>query len=63
MIKENVYIDSTIPSFYYDERVSIKLFVEITKLWWDEESKNYEIWLSEAVIQDSTVISSILKCS
>lgn len=51
-MKEKVYIDSTIPSFYHDERESIKLLTEITKSWWDEESKNYEIWISEAVIQE-----------
>ena len=51
-MKEKVYIDSTIPSFYFDERQSIRLFTEITKSWWNDESMNYEIWTSEAVFQE-----------
>ncbi len=51
-MKEKVYIDSTIPSYYHDERESLKTFIQITRQWWDEESKQYEIVISEAVIQE-----------
>lgn len=32
-----VYLDSTIPSYLYDQRKEIKTFVDITKKWWKEE--------------------------
>ncbi|MBN1516815.1 type II toxin-antitoxin system VapC family toxin [Candidatus Sumerlaeota bacterium] len=51
-MKEKVYIDSTIPSYYFDERESLRLFTEITRRWWKEESGNYEIWISGAVFQE-----------
>ena len=51
-MKEKVYIDSTIPSHFHDERESLRTFIHITRQWWDEESKNYEILISEAVIQE-----------
>jgi predicted nucleic acid-binding protein len=51
-MKEKVYIDSTIPSYYHDERDSLRTFIHITRQWWDEESENYEIVISEAVIQE-----------
>ncbi len=51
-MKEKVYLDATIPSFYYDDRFSVKLLTEETKRWWDIESVNYDVWISEAVIQE-----------
>lgn len=49
-MRKTVYLDSTIPSFMFDERESIKPFVEITKKWWKDESPEYDIKLSDAVI-------------
>jgi len=51
-MREKVYIDSTIPSYYFDERSSLQPFQEITKRWWDEESQRYELWTSDAVLQE-----------
>ncbi len=51
-MKEKVYIDTTIPSYYFDERESLKPFCEITRLWWDNESNNYDVLTSEAVLQE-----------
>ncbi|VAX35359.1 hypothetical protein MNBD_UNCLBAC01-42 [hydrothermal vent metagenome] len=51
-MKEKVYLDSTIPSYYFDERDSLKNFTKITKLWWKNEVENYDIWISEAVLQE-----------
>jgi len=51
-MKEKVYIDTTIPSYYFDERENLKSFREITKTWWDNESKNYDIWISDAILQE-----------
>jgi predicted nucleic acid-binding protein len=51
-MREKVYIDSTIPSYYFDERSSLQSFQVITKRWWDEESQRYELWTSNAVLQE-----------
>ncbi len=48
MIKETVYLDTTIPSFYFDERESFKNWIEETQRWWQEESFRYELWISDA---------------
>ena len=47
-MKSTVYIDTTIPSYLFDERDSIRLHIEVTKKWWDEEAKNFDIWPSKA---------------
>ena len=49
-MRKSVYIDTTIPSYYYDERDNISFQTQITKKWFDEESKNFDIFISEAVI-------------
>jgi len=51
-MKETVYIDTTIPSYYYDDRENLKVFSEITKKWWDSESVSYDIWISDIVLQE-----------
>lgn len=49
-MKKSVYLDSTIPSYYFDNRKSIKLHCDITRLWWKEESSNYDIFISSETI-------------
>ena len=51
-MKEKVYLDSTIPSYYFDQRKSLLTYVEITKKWWSEMSGNYDIFISDAVMQE-----------
>ena len=51
-MKKSVYFDSTIPSYLYDERNSIKLHCDITKKWWKEESQNYDIFISLETIAE-----------
>lgn len=51
-MKETVYLDTTIPSFYFDERESLTNWIEETRRWWAEESGRYELWISDAVIQE-----------
>ncbi len=46
-MKQSVYLDTTIPSYYYDGRDELRNFVEMTRQWWDEESGNYEVYISE----------------
>ena len=52
MMKEKVYLDATIPSYFFDERRPLKTFIDITREWWRNESDNYDIWISDAVIQE-----------
>ena len=51
-MKEKVYLDSTIPSYYFDERESIATFSEVTRKWWSEMSDSYDIFISDAVLQE-----------
>lgn len=51
-MKKTIYLDTTVPSYYYDNRDSIKTFIDITKDWWKNESKNYNMFLSEATIDE-----------
>jgi len=49
-IKKKVYLDSTIFSYYCDNRKEINYHIQITKKWWKEERKNYNLFISEEVI-------------
>jgi len=51
-MKRTVYLDTTIPNFYFDERESIKKFAEITRTWWQEERHNFDIWISEETLNE-----------
>nr|VFK45988.1 MAG: hypothetical protein BECKTC1821D_GA0114238_102715 [Candidatus Kentron sp. TC] len=51
-MKEKVYIDSTIPSYYFDRRESLATFAEITRQWWSEMAGEYELFVSDAVIRE-----------
>lgn len=51
-MKEKVYLDSTIPSYYFDNRESLSTFIVATKQWWKEMSTNYDVFISEAVLQE-----------
>lgn len=49
-MKRSIYLDSTIPSYLFDERESIKTYIEITQKWWEEERRNFDLWISEESI-------------
>ncbi|MCX7048621.1 MAG: PIN domain-containing protein [Candidatus Sumerlaeota bacterium] len=44
--KETVYLDTTILSYLFDERESVKTLHKITEKWWKEESQRYGIYTS-----------------
>ncbi len=50
--RPRVYLDSTIPSYYFDERPEILNYVQDTQRWWDNESHAYELWLSQTVLRE-----------
>ena len=51
-MKKSVYFDTTIPSYYFDKRESLQYPCEITKKWWNEESHNYDLYLSLETIAE-----------
>ena len=51
-MKEKVYLDSTVPSYYFDEREALRTFTDITRKWWSEMSGYYELYISDAVLQE-----------
>jgi hypothetical protein len=53
-MRKRVYIETTIPSFYYEERSEPEMQArrEWTREWWDERSKDFELVTSEAVLEE-----------
>ncbi len=49
-MKKSAYLDTTVPCYYFDERESLKYPCEITRKWWDEESQNFDIFISVETI-------------
>ncbi|VFN06784.1 MAG: hypothetical protein BECKG1743F_GA0114225_112891, partial [Candidatus Kentron sp. G] len=47
-----VYLDATIPSYYFDQRESLATFAEITRQWWSEMAGEYELFVSDAVLNE-----------
>jgi hypothetical protein len=56
-VKPTVYIETTIPSFYYSDRTEPDMLVvkNWTRAWWSEESSNYEL------VSSVTVLDELLK--
>lgn len=52
MIKEKVYLDSTIPSYYFDNREALAAFTAVTQKWWSQMSASYHLVISDAVLQE-----------
>jgi len=52
IMKKTVYLDTTIPSYMFDNRDEIRLHIDITGKWWQEESKNYFVVTSENTINE-----------
>ncbi len=51
-MKEKVYLDSTIPSYYFDKRESLAIFTKLTRKWWSQMSGSYDLFISDAVLQE-----------
>jgi hypothetical protein len=50
--RPRVYLDSTIPSYYFDERAEILNYVQDTRRWWDKEAKAYDLWISQTTLRE-----------
>jgi hypothetical protein len=42
-MKSTVYLDTTIPSYLFDERESLKLHIDTTQKWWEAERENFDM--------------------
>jgi predicted nucleic acid-binding protein len=53
-MKSKVYIETSIPSFYYEIRTVPEIVARRnwTRQWWDESRQNYEVVTSDAVIDE-----------
>jgi predicted nucleic acid-binding protein len=49
-MKPSVYVDTTIPSYYVDEREELRLHIERTRQWWDHERSHYDVYVSDLVL-------------
>ena len=53
-MKSSVYIETTIPSFYHEVRIEPDMVARRawTREWWDDHRKDYELFTSDAVIDE-----------
>lgn len=51
-MKPTVYIETTIPSYYCDDRMELMLDIARTQEWWDKERGDYECFTSPVVIEE-----------
>ena len=53
-MKPRVYIETSIPSFYFEVRTEPEMVArrEWTRLWWNQCRQNYEVVSSEAVLAE-----------
>ncbi|MCI0698281.1 type II toxin-antitoxin system VapC family toxin [candidate division KSB1 bacterium] len=53
-MRQKVYIETSIPSFYYEDRVEAEVVVrkEWTREWWDKHSHKYILVSSPAVLDE-----------
>jgi predicted nucleic acid-binding protein len=52
-MKKEVYLDTTIPSYYYDDREETAFLIKATKSWFRNEEKLYEISISEETLVEA----------
>jgi len=51
-MKPRVYIETTIPSYYFDERRSLAHDIARTREWWDKERSQFDCVTSQVVIDE-----------
>ena len=52
MINRSLYVDTTIPSYYYDQRKSLDIRYrrKVTRDWWTNEKDSFDLYISELVL-------------
>ena len=53
-MKPSVYVETTIPSFYHEVRTEPDMVArrEWTREWWDNQRSGYDVFTSEAVVEE-----------
>jgi len=53
-MRRTVYIETTIPNFYYEVRGEVDMVArrDWTRLWWDSCASGYDLLTSEAVLDE-----------
>lgn len=51
-MRPTVYIETTVPSYYCDERIELAADIARTREWWDEERQDYECFASAIVLEE-----------
>jgi predicted nucleic acid-binding protein len=51
-MKGSVYIETTVPSYYFEERNQLQFQRNVTKDWWENEKNNYNLYTSEIVFAE-----------
>jgi predicted nucleic acid-binding protein len=51
-VKPTVYIETTVPSYYADNRPLLARDIERTREWWDRERGAYECFISPVVLDE-----------
>ena len=54
MMRENIYLETTVPSFYFENRVEPEMVSRRnwTREWWEKYHFVYDIFISDAVIAE-----------
>lgn len=51
-MKPTVYIETTVPSYYCDDRPELARDIARTRKWWDEERGDYNCFVSSVVVDE-----------
>jgi predicted nucleic acid-binding protein len=53
-VRERVYIETTIPSFYYNSRETdeMRMMAEFTRRWWSTQGADYDLFTSDVVVSE-----------
>ena len=51
-MKPLVYVESTIPSYYCDDRLAVVADIARTREWWNGERDTYDCYISAAVLDE-----------
>lgn len=52
MKKKSIYLDTTFPSYLFDDRTSVSFQTQITQKWWNEESHHFSSVTSSATLNE-----------
>ena len=52
MIKKSLYLDTSVPSYYYDQRkdLDIRYRRKVARDWWTNEKDSFDLYISELVV-------------